>query len=321
VIDDGVLAKLTPERMASVAAPKIAGAFHLHRATEGDGLDAFVLFSSLSGTIGALGQANYAAANAFLDALARHRRAAGKAALAIAWGPWAEVGMAARGNASAMEAVGFTPMPPGDGLRVLGALLAGSPPPRVAVAHADFRRWAEAGEGATTDPFFADVRGGARARPKPLDPEIAQLAEQLSLAPPARRQGLARRLIGRAAAKLLKVPEASVPTSAPLMTLGLDSLLGLQLRGVLEQALSIRVPAVELYNRPTVEMLADYLLARLEPPKAPEEPAVPASDADASAALLDPELAAALVGGVEDPALADQLRELLETADKLPELP
>src|SRR5262249_10681902 len=95
VLDDGVLVQQTRERFARVLGPKAQGAWHLHRLTEDAPLDPFVLFSCASALLGSPGQANYVAANAFLDALAHHRRARGLPALSINWGPWSGGGMAA----------------------------------------------------------------------------------------------------------------------------------------------------------------------------------------------------------------------------------
>ncbi|WP_143265341.1 type I polyketide synthase, partial [Amycolatopsis lexingtonensis] len=118
VLDDGVLDTLTPERLARVEAAKVDGARHLDELTHD--LDAFVLFSGLAGTLGAAGQAGYAAANARLDALAETRRAAGRPALAVAWGPWAGGGMADDGVTARLGAAGLRPLDPDLALTALG---------------------------------------------------------------------------------------------------------------------------------------------------------------------------------------------------------
>jgi myxalamid-type polyketide synthase MxaB len=126
VLDDGVLQKQNWERFSRVIAPKSAGAWHLHRMTLEHGLDLFVLFSSIASVSGSSGQANYAAANAFLDALAHYRRRRGLPALSINWGPWAEVGMAAKRDQRQLarsETRGVLPLAPDAALQSLGQVL------------------------------------------------------------------------------------------------------------------------------------------------------------------------------------------------------
>src|SRR5262249_1999400 len=125
ILDDGILPQMSQDRLEQVMAPKITGAWNLHRLTSGTPLDFFVCFSSLASVVGSPGQSNYAAANAGLDALVHYRRRLGLPALSINWGPWAEVGMAAadakRGERVAQQ--GFGSIAPAQAVRVLEQLI------------------------------------------------------------------------------------------------------------------------------------------------------------------------------------------------------
>ncbi|WP_035276169.1 beta-ketoacyl reductase, partial [Actinoalloteichus caeruleus] len=124
VLADGMLASLDAERVSAVLRPKVDGAWNLHELTRDLDLSLFTVFSSASGVLGALGQANYAAANAFLDGLAQHRRASGLPARSLAWGPWADGGMAGRladAEATRMARAGLPPLSVEQGLALLDA--------------------------------------------------------------------------------------------------------------------------------------------------------------------------------------------------------
>nr|WGN98083.1 Agt33 [Streptomyces argenteolus] len=126
-LDDRLLDQLDAAALAATAAPKLQAATHLHELTADRDLDAFVLYSSVVGTLGNIGQANYAMANAALDALAERRRAAGLPALSLAWGPWADGGMT-RGTAeSQLKRVGLVPLAPDAALAALDTALTADP--------------------------------------------------------------------------------------------------------------------------------------------------------------------------------------------------
>ncbi|MBE8525391.1 SDR family NAD(P)-dependent oxidoreductase, partial [Amycolatopsis sp. H6(2020)] len=154
VLDDGILDTLTPERLAHVEAAKATGAVHLSELTRN--LDAFILFSGLAGTLGAAGQAAYAAANARLDALAEARRAAGQPALAVAWGPWSGGGMASTDVTARLGAAGLRPLDPDLAFAALeGALAAGDT--TVAIADIDWAVFGPAFTAVRPSPLLAEL--------------------------------------------------------------------------------------------------------------------------------------------------------------------
>lgn len=242
LVEDSLLADQTAESMARVLAAKAGLALELHQRTVGESLDFFVMFSSLAGLFGAAGQANYAAANAVLDGLARMRRKQNLPALSIDWSPWAQVGMAARAVNSRMARRGLRYLEPCEGIEVLDRLLA-SDESQVAVLPVE---WPDLIAGFAQLPgMLREVAGHTPKAPVlPLAPEVAR----------------------HAALSLGWEPDRPVPHRTPLRDLGLDSLGALELRNGLSTALGRKLPATLLFDCPTVEALISYL----------EGPAVPA---------------------------------------------
>ncbi|MEV7094001.1 SDR family NAD(P)-dependent oxidoreductase [Amycolatopsis sp. NPDC051045] len=244
VLDDGVLDTLTPERLAHVEAAKVTGALHLSELTRD--LDAFVLFSGLAGTLGAAGQAAYAAANARLDALAETRRAAGLPALAVAWGPWAGGGMAGGEVTARLGAAGLRPLDPDLALDALeGALAAGDT--AVAIADVD---WAVFGPAFTA------------ARPSPLLAELAPPAET-AVALELTAAGVLDLVREHVAAVLGHASAAAVDRGRAFSDLGFTSLSAVELRNRLRAATGLDLPATLTYDHPDPATLARHLHALL----------------------------------------------------------
>ncbi|WAS96619.1 type I polyketide synthase [Nannocystis punicea] len=276
-LEDGLVTAQTAEGLARVFAPKVAGAWNLHALTEGTELALFVLFSSLAGTLGAAGQANYAAANAWLDALAAHRRARGLPAQSLAWGPWAEVGMAAELGAAQRDRLarqGFAGLAPAQGLELLASALA-RPEALLGLAVIDPRA---AGRVAGTVPpvwralVTGDAAGGARPRVARAEAEELPTAqgwrERLSGLPTARRLERVRAAIQAEVGRVLS-SGAAVAIDRPLQELGLDSLMAVELRNALATRFGVGLPATLVFDAPTVASLAERVLAAMKLAEAP----------------------------------------------------
>ena len=242
-VDDGPLLEQDAARFGAVLAPKAMGAWHLHRATADRPLDFFVLCSSIAGAVGIPGQGAYGAANAFLDALAHHRRALGLPALSVGWGGWAGIGLAATasgaGSLKLLSARGIGAFSADAGVKALEILLASRPPPYVAVAPIDPARLAERPSPRAGGASFREALAAAR--------------------PPSRQRGLLEDHVREQAARVLRAPPQSVDHRTPLRALGLDSLMAVELRGQLEGSLGVPLSTTLLWQKPTVAELALHL--------------------------------------------------------------
>ncbi|WP_393071861.1 type I polyketide synthase [Streptomyces sp. LN704] len=270
VLDDRLIDTLSPESLESVLRPKLAAARNLHDLTRDRDLSAFVLFSSVSGTLGTLGQANYAAANAYLDTLAQQRRAAGLPATSLAWGPWAGGGMAAQntGAEERMRRSGMNPLDPERAPAALGRAVA-RPDAAVAVADVDWARFAPGFTSARRSPLLSDlpeVRDLAAAHPAaPGEDNAAEaLRSRLAGQSAAEQERTLLALVrGQAAGVLGHASTDKVGAAQAFNALGFDSLTAVELRNRLGTATGLALPATLLFDQPNATALAGYLRGRL----------------------------------------------------------
>ncbi|MFE6396912.1 type I polyketide synthase, partial [Streptomyces sp. NPDC057838] len=258
VIDDGVLDGLGPQAFRSVFAAKTTGARHLDELTRDRDLSAFVLFSSFAGTVGSAGQGNYAAANAWLDALAERRRAEGLPATSLAWGPWAGGGMAADADAEGRQVRGGVGLLDPD--RALEALALHATGDHAAplVADVDWDRFGAAFTAVRPSPLLAEVYGRpAEAR---TSPAATGLRDRLAvLTPERRRHELLAEVRTCAAAALGYAGVEQVGAERAFRDLGVDSLIAVELRNTLAAACGLTLPTTVVFDHPTPQALAGHL--------------------------------------------------------------
>ncbi|BCB79273.1 hypothetical protein GCM10022251_20800 [Phytohabitans flavus] len=266
-LDDGVLDSLTPDRFDGVFRSKVDAALVLDELAPD--VDAFVLFSSTAHAIGNPGQANYAAANAALEAIAARRWAAGRAATSIAWGAWAGDGMASRDGVVEWTRSGVAPMDPDLALTAL-ARAAGQPAPAVVVA--DIRRphLLEALNATRPSLLLADLPGAAavisaaREAWATAGTAGAALRERLGGLPEAERTAALLDLVReRAGAVLGYGATASLDVDKAFRDLGFDSLTAVELRNQLGTVTGLALPAALVFDFPTPRALATHLLGEL----------------------------------------------------------
>ncbi|MET9258797.1 type I polyketide synthase [Amycolatopsis sp. NPDC004079] len=257
VVDDGVLLSLTPERMDAVLRPKVDAAWHLHELTASLDLAAFVLYSSAGGTLGAAGQANYSAANVFLDALAHHRAAQGLPAVSLAWGLWSEGGMSndlADTDLIRMARSGVFGLSFADGLELFDATVAAGQPSLVPV------RLDMSGLRADAHSVPAMLRGliRGRRRVEVVDDSWNQV---LRLSGAERVRAAVDLVCGTAAVVLGHERRDAVDPRKGFIELGFDSLTAIELRNRLDVLTGMRLPATLIFDYPSVQVLGEHLVA------------------------------------------------------------
>ncbi|MDE2973398.1 MAG: SDR family NAD(P)-dependent oxidoreductase [Gemmatimonadota bacterium] len=277
VLSDGALTNQSWERFERVLAPKILGAWHLHRATLDRDLDMFVLFSSRVGVMGNPGQTNHGAANAFLDQLAGHRRALGLAGQAIAWGAWSEIGEAAEQREridrrrSALGGRWFTPQ---QGIRAFDRLVRQDATSAVVMAM-DWAVFEEAVE--QRPPLLEELLAATEETEAESAASSQDVLTRLRQAPSGERGDVLVSFLQGEVQAVLRLPSAPSPTVG-FFDLGMDSLMAVELRNRLNRAFTgtYTAPNTLVFDYPDIVTLAGHLAEELEedgaPPVAEPEP-------------------------------------------------
>ncbi|RLV04270.1 beta-ketoacyl synthase [Streptomyces griseocarneus] len=310
LIDDAVLTAQTPERLAAVLRPKVDAAWHLHELTSGLDLAAFVLYSSASGVLGGAGQANYAAANAFLDALARRRAALGLPATSLAWGLWAGESEQTAGlsdtDVRRMARGGLVPLGTAEGLALFDAALDSAEPAPVAMR-------LDPGAAAEDVPYVLR----RIVRRKPGTASAAALAARLAGLSDGAAQRMLVELVTEHAATVLG-HRGPLEAGRAFHDLGFDSLTAVDLRNRLARATGLRLPTTLVFDHPSPAALAAFLRGALarSAPAAVVAP-VPAASAGEPIAIVG--MACRFPGGVRTPE--DLWRLVADGVDALSPFP
>jgi acyl carrier protein len=258
------MVQLGSDDLATVLAPKITGTLALERCLGAD-LDCFVSFSSMSAVLPAHGQANYAAANAFLDAHAHWRRALGRPALSVNWGPWSGVGFGAsehgRKAHERLESFGLRRIAPAPALAALGALLERGWA-QAAVVTIDWPLLARVDAPLAQTPFLAEV-AGPFVREKGAPEPIGEAARQIAESPLAEQPALVREAVAAIVARVFRVTPAELRRAEPLSNLGLDSLMAVEIKNRIRAELGLDVPLARFLEGASVTLLSEFVVDAL----------------------------------------------------------
>ncbi|MEZ0095915.1 SDR family NAD(P)-dependent oxidoreductase, partial [Streptacidiphilus sp. EB129] len=307
---DTPLADCAPDELAAEGAAKVTGAALLDELFRDSDLDAFVLFSSVSAAWGSGGQGGYAAANAYLDAVAEQRRARGLRALSVAWGPWAGAGMANGEVADRLRAHGLLTLAPATALDALQQAL-DLDETHTVVADVDWERFAPAFGSARPSPLLADLPGAHALPgvPSPTGPDGAdgELRQRLDrLSGPERRTLLLEVVRDEAAAVLGRDPGEGIDADRPFREVGFDSLTAVELRNRLVRATGLPLGVTVVFDHPSAAALSAHLHAELST-EVPDRDRPTATGTSTAEPLAVVSMACRFPGGVRSPEQLWQL--------------
>jgi amino acid adenylation domain-containing protein len=271
VLEDCLLQNLDRDRMQRVLAPKVRGAWNLHKQTQHLPLDYFVLFSSLSSVFGHPGQGNYAAANAFLDSLAWHRRSRGLPCLTINWGHLGEVGYLARRQelSDRLTRQGILPFSVGEAMKLLERAIQRQST-QISVMRVDWSRWKGLSVTGRVSPRFADLMQMASASQND-NAHNTSLRTKVRSASTDERPTVLTTILCDKLARVLGTKANETDWETSLLQLGLDSLMAVEIANWIQAELGVALPVVELMRSPGVYSLTQLVLAKLTDGDRPNE--------------------------------------------------
>jgi NAD(P)-dependent dehydrogenase (short-subunit alcohol dehydrogenase family)/acyl carrier protein len=267
VIEDRLLVNLDADALRTVLRPKAVGAWLLHRLFKD--VDYFVMFSSVGALLGQAGQSNYAAANAFLDALAHYRQGMGQSGVSINWGAWRGLGFASTSGGQQtityLEAQGMSSFSAEDGLKAMHMILDGNQT-QVAVMPANWTvfRQAHQDDPIPMPPLLSTLLSDLELEPaSKKSAKEDGIREHLLNAVPEEQGELLKKYVQEQVARALRMPSSKIGADQALGTLGLESLMAIELRNRLEADLKLKLSATLIWNYPTISQLTTYLAGRL----------------------------------------------------------
>jgi len=263
-LEDGAILNLNKEKFLSALGPKIGGAWNLHTLTKDLALDFFVLFSSMASVVGSPGQANYAAGNAFLDALAYQRRSRGLKALSINWGPWGQVGRATTPQVERRLADGLIrKLTPEKGLEIFAGLV-NSETIQISVFSADWVQLVRTKVVKGAFPILSELVARLPEQSQRGSEAERLTKTRLQAAEPASRQKILEDYLIAEVARTLKTKPERISRTRPLNRLGMDSLMALELKNGVELAFGITVPLTNLLRGDNISQLSAALVEQLD---------------------------------------------------------